>query len=560
MNSKTREEADETDPRALSARGAALLKEGRLDEGARLIAEAYGRAPEDAETVTNFAILQQLRGAPAAAEQLFVAAIKLNPAGTAAHLHLGNLFRDTKRHALAERAYHHVLRRHPDDAAAWMELGLLYTMQLKEEPARAAYARAVAAAPQMAAAHLRLLDLLEKSSRLDDLEKAVAAARKNFPDHAEVAVYAARLLRRQGKNADALALLERHAQDMPKDDPKLAGLFFELGQLYDRADDAPRAFAAFTTANRLQGMATAADKTLITNMAARLRRDFTPAMGHGPVPAADARPAPVFLVGFPRSGTTMLDNILSSHLRIVVAEEKPGVFAMTRRLSELAGTAAQSTGPWDDPAFPARLATLTENDIAQLRDAYFAAHGDTAGDKNKIFIDKLPLNMLQAGFIHRVFPDARFILALRHPCDAVLSCYMQQFGLNHAMANFLDIGDAARLYDAAFTLWNHYRAILPLAVHAVRYEDTVADFRASVGALVAFLGLDWDDRLLAFDRTARDKGLTNTPSYHQVTEKIYTRASGRWMKYRAELTPVLDILAPHAAALGYSMEKGQDAA
>lgn len=559
MNSKSREEAEGASPRALSAKGAELLKQGRLDEGAQLIAEAYGRAPDDAETVTNFAILQQLRGAPAAAEQLFVAAIKLNPLGTAAHLHLGNLFRDTKRHALAERAYHHVLRRKPDDAAAWMELGLLYTLQLKEEPARTAYARAVASAPGMAAAHLRLLDLLEKSSRMDGLEKAVTAARNAFPENAEVAVYAARLLRRQEKNDEALALLERHANDAPKDDPKRANLFFELGQLYDRADDAPRAFAAFTTANRLQGMATAADKTLITNMAARLHRDFTPAMGQGAAPQ-DKRPVPVFMVGFPRSGTTMLDNILSSHPRIAVAEEKPGVFAMSRKFAEIAGTAAQSTGPWDDPAFPARLATLTENDIARLRDAYFAAQADAAQDKNKIFIDKLPLNMLQAGFIHRVFPDARFILALRHPCDAVLSCFMQQFGLNHAMANFLDIGDAARLYDVALNLWNHYRAILPLAVHEVRYEETVTDFRASIGALVGFLGLDWDDRLLAFDRTARGKGLTNTPSYHQVTEKIYTRASGRWMKYRAEMAPVLDILAPHAAALGYSMESGQDAA
>lgn len=559
MNSKSREETEDASPRALSAKGAELLKHGRLDEGAQLIAEAYGRAPDDAETVTNFAILQQLRGAPAAAEQLFVAAIKLNPAGTAAHLHLGNLFRDTKRHALAERAYHHVLRRHPEDAAAWMELGLLYTLQLKEEPARAAYARAVAAAPGLAAAHLRLLDLLEKSSRMADLEKAVTAARTAFPDNAEVAVYAARLLRRQGKNDEALALLERHANDAPKDDPKRANLFFELGQIYDRADDAPRAFAAFTTANRLQAMATAADKTLITNMAARLRRDFMPAMGQGTAPL-DKRPAPVFLVGFPRSGTTMLDNILSSHPRIAVAEEKPGVFAMSRKFAEIAGTAAQSTGPWDNPAFPARLATLTENDIVLLRDAYFAAQGEAARDDSKIFIDKLPLNMLQAGFIHRVFPDARFILALRHPCDAVLSCFMQQFGLNHAMANFLDIGDAARLYDAAFNLWRHYRAILPLAVHEVRYEDTVADFRASIGSLVNFLGLDWDDALLAFDRTARGKGLTNTPSYHQVTEKIYTRASGRWIKYRAEMAPVLDILAPHAAALGYSMESGQDAA
>jgi hypothetical protein len=162
---------------------------------------------------------------------------------------------------------------------------------------------------------------------------------------------------------------------------------------------------------------------------------------------------------------------------------------------------------------------------------------------------------VHAGLITRVFPGAKFILALRHPCDVVLSCFLRRFDLNTAMVQFLDLEGAARFYDTVFSLWEHYNRVMNLNVHAIHYEDVVRDFRPTVAALLEFLKVPWNDAVLEYDKTAREKAHISTPSYHQVTQKIYTRASGRWLRYKKHMEPVLPILEPWVKKLGYSMDQ-----
>jgi len=205
------------------------------------------------------------------------------------------------------------------------------------------------------------------------------------------------------------------------------------------------------------------------------------------------------------------------------------------------------------PATLEALDSLAEAGVVRLRAVYLeelrARLGDPAGDR--LVIDKLPLNLVHAGLIHRLFPEARFILALRHPCDAVLSCFMQNFALNDAMANFLDLEAAARLYDAIMRLWVAAEETLSLRVHVLKYEDLVADLPGTVQPLMAFLGLDWHDGMADYQTTALGRGRINTPSYQQVTEPLYSRASGRWLNYRDQMAPVLPLLAPWAERFGY---------
>jgi hypothetical protein len=188
-----------------------------------------------------------------------------------------------------------------------------------------------------------------------------------------------------------------------------------------------------------------------------------------------------------------------------------------------------------------------------LRGAYFEEldrHLD--GDRrDALVVDKLPLNAVRAGLIHRMFPNAKFLFALRHPCDSVLSCFMQRFGLNNAMAQFLDLGDAARYYDKVMSLWMQYRAVLPLDVHTLRYEDLVRDFRTTIGDVLDFLALDWDDSVFDYIDTAKKRGKINTPSHDQVIQPLYSRASGRWRKYEDQMKPVLPLLLPWAERFGY---------
>ena len=208
----------------------------------------------------------------------------------------------------------------------------------------------------------------------------------------------------------------------------------------------------------------------------------------------------------------------------------------------------------DDNCYPACLAKLTPEEIDAMRRMYFSVHKMSEDVEGTLFIDKLPLNLLHAGIIKRMFPDAKFILALRHPCDTVLSFFMHELALNRLTVQSLDIEDSARLYDQSFSLWEQYASVLDLDVHAIRYEDVVANFRPTIEALLTYLGVEWTDAVLEFDKTAKARGRIGTPSYHQVTQKLYTRASGRWQRYRTHLEPVLPILAPHAARYGYAMD------
>ena len=201
----------------------------------------------------------------------------------------------------------------------------------------------------------------------------------------------------------------------------------------------------------------------------------------------------------------------------------------------------------------AQLPLRSSAQLEQARNAYFAEldrHLDRGF--SGLIVDKLPLNMLGLPAIYSLFPDARVIFAQRHPCDAVLSGFMQSFTLNDAMACFLKIEDSADFYDAAMTLFTRCRDALPLAAHTLVYEELVADPGHALRPLIEFLGLDWRPELLDHRATAKARGAIITPSYDQVIQPLNKAPSGRWRRYEAQLKPALPALLPWAKRLGYA--------
>jgi hypothetical protein len=244
---------------------------------------------------------------------------------------------------------------------------------------------------------------------------------------------------------------------------------------------------------------------------------------------------PVFLVGFPRSGTTLLDTFLMGHSKIRVLEELP----LIMEAEKVCPVAQADACPADT--------------LARARDAYFAALGDHVEPGfDGTLVDKMPLNMLAVPLIRALFPGARFIFAQRHPCDAVLSGFMQSFVASEPMASFLTIEGAADFYDSAMTLWTKSTEATPVDCRTIVYEELVNDPEATLRPLIAFLGLEWEDRLLDHRGSARSRGAIVTPSYNQVTEPLSTKAVGRWRNYSEQLKPVLPLLLPWAERLGYS--------
>ena len=563
-------------PLVLNAYGAFLLEQYRLEDADPILSQAFALKPDHFEIANNLGLLRFRQYRLKEAESLFARSIKFNPRWPNAYANLGNVLCKTMRPELAEKALRQALQLNPNHALAMGLLGEVYAAQGRDEEGLAYIRKSLSVAPNEPMLWIRLLELLEKKTLLDEVEETLKQVKALGLFAPGFVLAELKLLRRRGKFAEATALVETHIDRLKTAParPSIFAFFFEAGQLYDRQNEIDKAFECFSIANRMQKEIEGVPADVAATRTGTLRplTEFTTAQAEQSCALpADQRPAPVFLVGFPRSGTTLLDQILSSHPAIEVAEEKGAIDKCLVRFVEICGAdhreemleAARKEGRQpsylDNPAYPSALAELSTGDIAEIRDIFYREHAWPPQDSAKqILIDKLPLNMLYAGFIRRIFPDAKFILALRHPCDSVLSCFMQHFQINSYMARFLDLKDAAQFYDEAFRLWDHYNTVQDMGAHAIHYEDVVANFRPTVAKLLEFLGIDWDDAVLKYDETAKKRKIINTPSYSQVTEKLYTRASGRWLRYRKHMEPVLDILAPHAIRHGYSMEPQDD--
>lgn len=411
-----------------------------------------------------------------------------------------------------------------------------------------AFRRALALDPARLEPRANLAALLESMSRLDEAAAEADAGLVHHPRDAYLNLVAARCVRRAGDKQAALARLESvDAAVAPLD--LRAQILYERGQLHDALGDAAAAFEAFREAN---GVAATSPQA---KTASKIRYLGEIAAAGVIVPrlpalvdlqsAPETSASPAFVVGFPRSGTTLSDQILDSHPRARTLSEKPVVDRIVQHFADVAG------------GYPAALANVSPEQLAALRAEYqsvAATYVEVA--PGELLVDRYPLNIVRLPAIWRLFPHARVVLALRHPCDVVLSCYMQHFSLNDAMVSFLTLEDAARLYHAVMDLWRTCTEHLDLDVHVLRYESLVGDFEAEVRALLAFLDLPWNDRVLDFATHARERGDINTPSYHQVTRRIYTDARERWRRYAQPLTPVLPVLAPWAEYFGYSMGDG----
>jgi hypothetical protein len=248
--------------------------------------------------------------------------------------------------------------------------------------------------------------------------------------------------------------------------------------------------------------------------------------------------APIFLIGFPRSGTTLLEQVLDSHPSLQTLDEKPMADIMERTFL---GMAKNQT-----------LADLSEEQIAALRHAYFnEAARHVERQPGTLLVDKLPLNIIRVPLLWRVFPEARFILAIRHPCDVILSCLMQNFGINDAMIGFTSLESSAEIYAHVMSSWHEYEKKLPLHWQRIRYEDLITDFESEIQNLLDFLGVGWNDAVLEHTQHAQQRGIINTPSYHQVTQPIYQHAKYRWKNYQNEFASAIKILQPFIERFGY---------
>lgn len=527
--------------------GSVLLDDGRADEALPCLQAAARLAPAHAGILRALGTAYfNLRQWPEAARE-FDLALHHGPADAGLLNNFGLALKELGDIEASLDAFRQALQLDSRNASVYNNLAITLNRVHDYAAAIDAYRHSVELEPRNVAVLSNLAVMLEQTNRLDEAEEVLAQALILEPRHSILALVAAKCARRRDHPDAAIPRLEDALQH-----PKLGidtrrSLEFELARNYDLLGDTDKAYHHFELGNRLSlnlwpELAGGADIYLAELDS--LLAVCTPAWLRAlpPAPRTPTAPQIAFLVSFPRSGTTLMDTFLDAHPQVKVLEEEPWMEHTIDRVRALPRGYPHAMGDLD-------AAATTELQAAYLKPVLRAAPA-SAGT---IVVDKNPFLSAHGAFIQSIIPDARYIFALRHPCDVVLSCFMQPFGHNPILANFLSLESSAHTYRRVMDLWFRYRDNLPLQVHEIRYEQLVGDTPATLHSLLDFLGLKWADGLADHTAHARKRGRIYTPSYHQVIQPLYDKAINRWKRYQRHFGAALEILQPYVERFGYTL-------
>jgi tetratricopeptide (TPR) repeat protein len=563
------------DESAMALLPVALARQSRHDEALPLFARLTRDHPAEAAHRVNLGYAQLAVGQVDAAIQTFDHAMRRFPAEPALGLGLGQaclqkgwvartievlqpvlraaphdayaaallaraLVEAGDRQAEAAQLAEQLLAARIEDPATLTELALALIGLQRDADAESCLHRAVAIEPDDDTARLHLAQLQERQNRTSDAAATLAAVSAERRHDALWLIARARLHRRARELDEADALLCRIGDDAPT--PVRAEAATEHGKVLHELGRHEDAFACFVEANKLTHALEVANfgaaddgqgpDWMLRTYAASEVATWSPA----PAPAAHT---PIFVVGFPRSGTTLLENMLDAHPGLQALEERPAVDAMLATL--------QSGAPLDQA-----LARLDDSLAGAARESYWAAvsrHLALRADAR--LVDRYPLNMARLAVISRVFPGAPIVLAVRHPCDVVLSCFMQNFHIRDRTPGFHTLLNGARIYDRLMHKWVAEAAAFAPRLHVIRYEDLVTDVSGHAQRLAAFLGIEGETALLDYAEHALRRGRIHTPSYAQVVQPIYRSAVMRWKNYAGHFGPAMDLLTPWIRHWGY---------
>lgn len=497
-----------------------------------LLASIYNDLRQPALALTNLEPLQEEHGD--------------NPA---VHCQLGIAYKQSQNLPLAREHLRKAVELTPNDANPWIHLCHVYLSEGRTELALQAVDKTLDLQPNQPQHMLAKSSILEMLHRLDEAKTLAERVLKKNPKYALALSQLGKIQRRQGEIEEALASYKKAAEYHT--DPYAKGdTLNAIGMILDKQEDYNQAFKYFVKGQKMmrdsvQGKAYPKEQYL---QVVELYSDWMQKRNHNaPVTrtANDDLPTPIFMVGFPRSGTTLTEQMLISHPDIHTTQEKPVISVLIGNIPKFLGRKIH---------YPYDLDKLSAEDIHKLRQGYWQCYEMLVHEKPRSnVIDKLPLNVVALGLIHTIFPEANIIMSLRDPRDSVLSCFIQAFQPNPGMANFYTIDDAARFYRRVMNLYQQYREHLPLKLHELRYEDLISDPETRMKALVAFLGLSWSDKVLSYHDKHQLRYI-NTPSYEAVTKGVYKSAQGRWKHYATHMEPALSILQPFVKAFGYPVK------
>lgn len=567
---------------AMEVLGIVLHSQGRNGKAAQVFRELAKRYPRKASHWVNLGTTLRAEGRHEDALAAYLKAGELGESTANFYYNIGLAHVDVGNLEAARTAFGEAARRAPDDAQICYQYALCCDQSMMQDAALAALARwpamrglttdmlakiglllmklddlrGAARAVELALGDPRpdaeaLLGIIQIQERTNQLAAARGGLEKLKRDPrsqalgGDIKTVEARLAERDGRLEEACVLYQQLLSATPEAHLRHNHLF-PLAKTLDRMQRYDEAFAALEEAHRSHlahlrlAMPRAAAEQGMPFRITEFDCDPADVSGWDDSSSPDTTDSPIFIVGFPRSGTTLLEQTLDAHPRLVSMDETRFLY---EAIDEMTGGAV---------VYPEKLAAMDAGQLDRVRRFYW----DRVRQKVQVqpsqrLVDKNPLNLMALPAIRRLFPRSPILLAVRHPCDVVMSCYMQHFLAPDFVLLCQDLRTLAAGYRRAFDFWFRQAAILRPRVHELRYETFVADFEASVRAIADFLELPWEDAMLEPGEHARRKGFISTPSYSEVVQPVNSRAVGRWSAYRAHFGEAIPLLRPYLERWGY---------
>ena len=521
------------------------IKKKDYIEAKNLLTKAVLASPQMFEANHNLAILYFQLGNLDDSILYFEKSKKLKPKLPQVYFNLALVYDRKKKIDLAIKNFKEVIKLEPNNYIALYNIGHLYKSKFKTIEAEEYLIKSLELNPKFIKTYDDLFSLYDQSNQLNKFSNLLVKAKKILSEKDLISFYEAVFTYNQKNFKQTIQILENldlkenyFAHNITKHSL--------LAKSYDRVNDFEKAYIHFKINNQLVNESygkNVDEKAFIQLVKQRIEffKDFN-SKRWKQHQLKDEFFQPIFLIGFPRSGTTLLDTILRTNKSIEVIEEKP---ILRNFLKDIDIKIKNNLNHLDN---------LDEKFIQDMQNVYFEERAHyLENKKTKIVIDKMPLNIIYIGEILRFFPNAKFIFALRNPYDSVLSCFIQQFALNPAMKNFISLESSANLYDLVMKLWIIYKEIFSINYHFIKYENLVTDFEKTTKEIFKFLEIDWSEDTKNFHLTAKKRLNISTPSYDQITSPLYSRSIGRWKNYEKEFKNIKNILDPWLDEFDYKI-------
>ena len=511
------------------AHAAEHQKEGRIDEAERIYRRVLRKNPDNVDALRLLALLALRVDRQDDAESLLQRAIEIAPDFLLALLDLGRLLKEQDRYEEALGCFDRVIALEPTQPQAhFLRAATLARASFTRESIDA-YRRCLAVRPGHVGALLGLGHVLKAMGDYDAAVASYLACMREAPDFGETYWSLANLKTYRFDEA-TVSEMEKRAAAPGANEQSFVNFQFALGKAYEDRGDYERAWDHYRRGNESQRAQVKYDPVQTEVMNDRIRAVFDAARVGKLRGGGNPDPSPIFILGLPRSGSTLLEQILATHTDVEGTSELPYVGRLA--------TSLNLNRP-DGVNYPEALRELGPEHLAAMGRDYLARARMHRRSGASRFIDKMPNNFPNVGLIALTLPNAKIIDARRHPLDACLSNYRQLFAKGQ---NFTyDLTEIGEYYLEYQRMMDHWHEVLPGRVLTVQYEDVVADFEPQVRRLLDFCGLAWQDACLRFYESERP---VRTPSAEQVRQPIYDRSVGYWRHYERHLGELIDVIAP----------------